>query len=131
MPLPWVAIRRSVRASGRGAGARVWPAPRPLRGARTYERVAKPCQTASYALPVMRALLVSNDLWGIERTLSWLLGCCRLGVRDERRADLWQRLLQLVCTLISLRFLAPLSELRFGPGAALSRVRLPPFLSAR
>lgn len=45
--------------------------------------------------------------WVVERTLSWLLGCRRLGIRYERRADLLQGLLHLACTLICLRFLGP------------------------
>ena len=45
--------------------------------------------------------------WVVERTLSWLLGCRRLGVRYERRADLLQGLLHLACALICLSFLAP------------------------
>ncbi len=45
--------------------------------------------------------------WVVERTLAWLLGFRRLGVRDERRADLLQGLLHLACALICLRFLAP------------------------
>ena len=40
--------------------------------------------------------------WVVERTLSWLLGCRRLGVRYERRADLLQGLLHLACALICL-----------------------------
>ncbi len=45
--------------------------------------------------------------WVVERTQAWLLGCRRLGVRYERRADLLQGLLHLACALICLRFLAP------------------------
>jgi len=45
--------------------------------------------------------------WVVERSLSWLLGCRRLGVRYERRADLLQGLLHLACSLICLRFLGP------------------------
>ena len=45
--------------------------------------------------------------WVVERTLSWLLGCRRLSVRFERRADLLQRLLQLACALVCLRILTP------------------------
>ncbi len=45
--------------------------------------------------------------WVVERTLAWLLGCRRLGVRYERRADLLQGLLHLACALICLRFLDP------------------------
>ena len=47
--------------------------------------------------------------WVVERTLSWLLGCRRLGVRYERRAGLLQGLLRLACSLICLRFLPPSS----------------------
>ena len=45
--------------------------------------------------------------WVVERTLSWLLGCRRLGVRYERRADLLQGLLHLACPLICFGFLRP------------------------
>jgi transposase len=45
--------------------------------------------------------------WVVERTLAWLLGCRRLGVRYERRADLLRGLLHLACSLICLNFLAP------------------------
>ena len=43
----------------------------------------------------------------VARTLSWVLGCRRVGVRDERHAYLLQGLLHLSCALICLRFLAP------------------------
>lgn len=45
--------------------------------------------------------------WVVERSLAWLLGCRRLGVRYERRADLLQGMLHLACALICLRFLRP------------------------
>jgi transposase len=45
--------------------------------------------------------------WLVERTLSWLLGCRRLGVRYERRAELLEGLLHLACALICCRFLSP------------------------
>jgi hypothetical protein len=45
----------------------------------------------------------------VERTLSWLLGCRRLGVRYERGANLLQGLLHLACALICLTFLAPMT----------------------
>ena len=45
--------------------------------------------------------------WVVERTQAWLLGCRRLGVRYERRADLLQGPLHLACALICVRFLAP------------------------
>ena len=45
--------------------------------------------------------------WVVERTLSWLLGCRRLGVRYERRAELLKGRLHLACALICCRFLSP------------------------
>ncbi len=45
--------------------------------------------------------------WVVERTFAWLLGCRRLGVRYERRADLLQGLLHLACALMCLGFLDP------------------------
>jgi transposase len=45
--------------------------------------------------------------WVVERTLSWLLGCRRLGTRYERRADLLQGLLHLGCALLCLVFVVP------------------------
>jgi transposase len=45
--------------------------------------------------------------WVVERTLAWLLGCRRLSVRYERRADLLQGLLHLACALLCLQFLTP------------------------
>ena len=48
--------------------------------------------------------------WVVERTQAWLLGCRRLGVRYERRADLLQGLLHLACALICLKFLRPTAE---------------------
>lgn len=52
--------------------------------------------------------------WVVERTLAWLVGCRRLGVRYERRADLLQGLLHLACVLICIRFLRP-RELHGAP----------------
>jgi len=45
--------------------------------------------------------------WVVERTQSWLLGCRRLGVRYERRADVLQGLLHPACALLCLKFLDP------------------------
>ena len=45
--------------------------------------------------------------WVVERSFAWLLGCRRLGVRYERRADLLLGLLHLACALICVRFLTP------------------------
>ena len=49
--------------------------------------------------------------WVVERSLAWLLGYRRFGVRFERRADLFQGLLHLACALICLTFLAPTTML--------------------
>jgi hypothetical protein len=43
----------------------------------------------------------------VERSLTWLLGFRRLGMRYERQADLLQGLLHLACTLSRLHFLTP------------------------
>ncbi len=48
--------------------------------------------------------------WVVERTLAWLLGCRRLGVRYERRGDLLQGLLHLACALRCLRVLATMDH---------------------
>jgi transposase len=45
--------------------------------------------------------------WMVERTLAWLLGFRRLGVRYERCADILRALLHLGCSLICLRYIAP------------------------
>ncbi len=50
---------------------------------------------------------LGDHRWVVERTFAWLLGCRRLDVRYERRADLLQGLLHLACALICVRFLAP------------------------
>src|SRR5215210_7779733 len=44
--------------------------------------------------------------WAVERSLAWLLGFRRLGVRYERRAEMLEGLLRLACTLICIRFLS-------------------------
>jgi transposase len=45
--------------------------------------------------------------WVVERSLAWLLGFRRLGMRYERRADLLQGLLHLACTLSCRHFRTP------------------------
>jgi len=51
--------------------------------------------------------------WVVERSQAWLLGCRRLGVRSERRADL------LTDLLLGLLFLAAaLTNLHFLPPSA-------------
>ena len=45
--------------------------------------------------------------WVVERSLAWLLGFRRLGVRYERRAEILAGLLHLACSLICIRFLSP------------------------
>jgi transposase len=47
--------------------------------------------------------------WVVERTLAWLLGFRRLGVRYERRTDLLQGQLHLACALICIGFLDPIT----------------------
>jgi hypothetical protein len=42
----------------------------------------------------------------VERTFAWLLGFRRLGIRDERRAEVRRGLLHLACALICMRFLS-------------------------
>ena len=46
--------------------------------------------------------------WVVERTLSWLLGCRRLGVRYERRAGPLRGLLHLACAPVCLGILPAL-----------------------
>jgi transposase len=40
--------------------------------------------------------------WVVERTLAWLARYCRLLVRHERRANIYEALLHLACTLVCL-----------------------------
>jgi transposase len=48
--------------------------------------------------------------WVVERSLAWLLGFRRLGVRYERCAELLGGLLHLACALIGMRFLPSADE---------------------
>jgi transposase len=43
--------------------------------------------------------------WVVERSLAWLVGYRRLGVRYERRADILQAFLHLACASVCLRAL--------------------------
>ena len=43
--------------------------------------------------------------WVVERTLAWLARYRRLAVRYERRADIYEALLHLGCSLICLNYL--------------------------
>ena len=52
---------------------------------------------------------VGRYRWVMDRSLSWLLDCRRLGVRYERRADLLEGVLHLACALNCLKFLAHLT----------------------
>jgi transposase len=54
-----------------------------------------------------RHLGVRRHRWVVERSLAWLLGFRRLGMRYERRADLLQGLLHLACTRNCLHVLPP------------------------
>lgn len=49
--------------------------------------------------------------WVVERSLAWLVGHRRLGVRYERRADLLQAFLHLACGLVCLRLLHHVRDL--------------------
>jgi len=78
----------------------------------TPPRSAVPCAPVTSPPRIARRGIDSSERlgryrWVVERTLSWLLGFHRLGIRYERRADLLQGLLHLACALICLRFLAP------------------------
>jgi transposase len=44
--------------------------------------------------------------WVVERTQAWVLGCRRLGLRYERRADILQGFALLAAALINQRYLA-------------------------
>ena len=98
------------------AGSRVGPASArpsstPTRPT-TPRTCAVPCALAASRPRIARRGIDSSERlgrhrWVVERTLSWLLGCRRLGVRYERRADLLQGLLHLACALICFRFLGP------------------------
>jgi transposase len=44
--------------------------------------------------------------WVVERTQAWLLGCRRLQVRYERRADILLGFVDLACAVICLRVLS-------------------------
>lgn len=43
--------------------------------------------------------------WVVERTRAWLLGCRRLQIRYERRADVLLGFVDLACAAICLRIL--------------------------
>ena len=75
------------------------PLRRALRGRGIAPRIARRGIDSSERLGRYR--------WVVERTLAWLLGCRRLSVRYERRADLLQGLLHLASALVCLRFLGP------------------------
>jgi len=96
------------------------------RPGRPRKRPAKLHADKAYDYPVLRRALRARSItsriarrgvdsserlgrhrWVVERTLSWLLGRRRLGVRYERRAALLQGLLHLACALLCLRSLAP------------------------
>jgi transposase len=74
------------------------PLRRALRSRGIVPRIARPGIDSSERL--------GRHRWVVERSLAWLLGCRRLGVRYERREDLLQGLLHLACALLCLRFLA-------------------------
>jgi transposase len=71
---------------------------RALHGRRITPRIARRGIDSSERL--------GRHRWVVERSLAWLVGCRRLGVRYERRADLLQGLLHLACALLCLHVFA-------------------------
>ena len=102
--------RSSARAGDRGVLASARPSCTPTRPT-TPPKCAAPCAPAASprASPAVGSSRASG--WGgtagwSSARFAWLLGCRRLGVRYERRADLLQGLLHLACALTCLRFLS-------------------------
>jgi transposase len=97
----------------RGKPGRPRKRPAKLHGDKAYDSVALRCALRRRGISpriARRGIDSSERLgrhrWVVERTLSWLLGFRRLGVRFERRAEVLQGLLHLACSLICLRFLS-------------------------
>jgi transposase len=97
----------------RGRPGRPRKRPAKLHGDKAYD--ASPLRRALRARGITPRLArrgigsserLGRHRWVVERTFAWLLGCRRLGVRYERRADLLRGLLHLACALICVRFLA-------------------------
>jgi transposase len=107
----------SARAASQGGHANVRPRKRP---AKLHADKAYDSSTLRRALRIRgimpriarRGIESSERLgrhrWVVERTFAWLLGCRRLGIRYDRRADLLQGLLHLACSLICIGFLGPI-----------------------
>jgi IS5 family transposase len=98
----------------RGRPGRALPRPAKLHGDKAYDSstLRRALRARGITPRLARRGIDSSERlgrhrWVVERSLSWLLGCRRLGVRYERRADLLQGLLHLACSLICLNFLAP------------------------
>lgn len=98
----------------RGRPGRPRKGPTKLHGDKAYDAsdLRRALRTRGITPRVARRGIESSERlgrhrWVVERTLAWLLGCRRLGVRYERRADLLMGLLHLTCALICLRFLGP------------------------
>jgi len=98
----------------RGKPGRPRKRPAKLHGDKAYD--SSPLRRALRSRGIMPRLArrgidsserLGRHRWVVERTLAWLLGYRRLGVRYEQRADLLQGLLHLACGLICLGFIAP------------------------
>jgi transposase len=103
---PWRLLPREL---GCGSGTTCWRRLRDWQDAGVWERLHTRLLNwlgDEAAIDWSRASVDSLS-WVVERTFAWLLGCRRLGVRYERRADLLRGLLHLACALICLRFLTP------------------------
>ena len=102
------------RPSGGHADVPVGPgnAPPELHGDKAYDSAC--CRRALRRRGITpriarRGIESSQNLgryrWVVERSLAWLVGYRRLGVRYERRADMLQAFLHLACALVCLRTL--------------------------
>ncbi len=98
----------------RGRPGRPRKRPAKLRGGKAYDslELRRALRARGITPRIARRGVDSSERlgrhrWVVERSLAWLLGCRRLGVRYERRADILQGLLHLACALTCLRFLAP------------------------
>ena len=98
----------------RGKPGRPRKRPAKLHGDKGYDypTLRRALRTRGIAPRIARRGIDSSERlgryrWVVERTQAWLLGCRRLGLRYERRADLLQGLLHLACALICVRFLDP------------------------
>jgi transposase len=91
----------------RGKPGRPCKRPAKLHGDKAYDSspLRRALRTRGITLRIARRGIdpserLGRHRWVVERSLAWLLGCRRLGVRYERRADVLQGLLHLACALL-------------------------------